>query len=960
MGIHGGISIKRKLTSMIMLTSAVTLLVVCSAFLIYELSTFKKHMTEGLTTLCDIIGNNATAALSFENQDDAKSILRSLSAEEHIVMACIYAKSGDVFATYFRGDPDLRFNPPKFRPESIEFGKDHLAMFRPIRLEGEPVGTIFINSDLDEMRARFSQYSIIVGIVLIASLALAFFMSSRLQRGISVPILSLVRTAHNVSAKKNYSERAKNEGATRAPVELDALFTGFNEMLSQIQTRDAELQRNRERLEERVKERTGELQLEIQERKRTEEQLKTARDEALEASRVKSEFLANMSHEIRTPMNGVIGMTELALSTDLTEEQEEYLDMVKSSADSLLQVINDILDFSKIEAGKFELEAREFSLRDMIGDTLSTVGLRAHEKGLELAWRVNADVPDGLVGDPGRLRQVIINLVSNAIKFTERGEVVVRAELDARQNDSTSILFSVSDTGIGIPTEKLELIFEAFTQVDGSSTRRYGGTGLGLTISSQLVGMMNGKMWIESAAGKGSTFHFLARFGMATTQNLGNALANPDRLCGVRALVVDDNTTNRRILIDTLTHWKMNASEAASGPEALAKIEESRSASRPFQLMILDVNMPDMDGFELASRIQAGNNLAGAKIIMLTSAGRTGDFARCKEMGIHKYLTKPVKQSDLLQTLVKAREQKDEASRGEKLTAPSTTTADPHSERIPLCVLLAEDNLVNQKLAVRILEKAGHNVVVADNGLETVYAFKKKTYDLILMDVQMPEMGGYEATAVIREQERKRGGHIPIIAMTAHAMKGDREACLDAGMDDYLTKPIDSDKLIDTIARWTPDRPSSADETPAEQTGATASGTAVQPADRGAEKPGDVPEGSDEKILDMEALMARLDGDKELLAEIAGLFLESSSELLLEIREAIDKGDEKGLERSAHTLKGSVGNFFAKKAVDASLRLETMGREGALDEAPQAFEVLEKEIERLIPLLENLQKEGVA
>ena len=958
MGINSRISIKRKLTSMIMLTSAVTLLVVCGAFLTYELSTYKKRMTEEITTLCDIIGNNATAALSFYNQDDAKGILRSLAAEDHIVMACIYGKNGEVFATYFRGNPDLRFNPPDFRPGNIKFGKDHLAMFRPIRLEGEEIG--MIKSDLEEMRARFGQYAIIVGNVLTASLALAFLMSSRLQRGISVPILSLVKTARNVSAKKNYSERARNEGGAKTPIELDTLFSGFNEMLAQIQTQDAELQRNRERLEERVKERTGELQLEIQERKRTEEQLKAARDEAIEASRVKSEFLANMSHEIRTPMNGVIGMTELALETTLSEEQKEYLDMVKSSADSLLQVINDILDFSKIEAGKFELEAREFSLRDMIGDTLSTVGLRAHEKGLELAWRVDSDVPDGLVGDPGRLRQVIINLVSNAIKFTEEGEVVVKAELDARQNDSSLIHFSVSDTGIGIPTEKLELIFEAFTQVDGSSTRRYGGTGLGLTISSQLVGMMNGKMWIESTAGKGSTFHFLARFGMARAQDLGRTLADPKELHNLRVLVVDDNTTNRRILIDTLTHWRMDASEAASGPEALDMIEESRSASRPFQLMILDVNMPDMDGFELASRIQAGNNLAGAKIIMLTSAGRTGDFTRCKEMGIHKYLTKPVKQSDLLLTMVRARERLDEYTASEEPKSPAIAAVGSRTRNAPLTVLLAEDNLINQKLAVRILEKAGHRAVVADNGLETVYAFKKKPYDLILMDVQMPEMGGYEATAVIREQERKRGGHIPIIAMTAHAMKGDRKACLDAGMDDYLTKPIDTEKLIDAIDRWAPESPSPADESPAKQTGegqieATSFETAGPPDDAG--PPADR---TPEAILDMEALMARLDGDKELLAEIAGLFIESSSEALIEIREAIEAGDQKRLERSAHTLKGSVGNFFAKKAVDASLRLETMGREGKLDSAPGALEVLEKEIGRLIPVLENLQTKGVA
>ena len=976
MGITSGISIKRKLTSMIMLTSAVTLLVVCGAFLTYELGTYKEHMTEEITTLCDIIGNNATAALSFDHHDDAKGILRSLAAEEHIVMAAIYGKNGEVFATYFRHNPDLRFNPPPFQPEGVEFGKDHLAMFRPIRLEGEEIGMIFIKSDLEEMRARFRQYAIIVGLVLTASLALAFLMSSRLQRGISVPILSLAKTARNVSTKKNYSMRAENPSGARAPIELDMLFTGFNDMLSQIQTRDAELQRNRERLEERVKERTHKLQLEIQERVRTGEQLKTARDEALEASRVKSEFLANMSHEIRTPMNGVIGMTELALGTDLTEEQKEYLEMVRSSADSLLQVINDILDFSKIEAGKFELEARAFSLRDMIGDTLSTVGLRAHEKGLELAWHVDAEVADGLIGDPGRLRQVIINLVSNAIKFTEKGEVVVRAELEAQQSDFTAIHFSVSDTGIGIPSEKLELIFEAFTQVDGSSTRRYGGTGLGLTISSQLVGMMGGNMWIESTTGKGSTFHFRARFGTAKSHELNKEQVDPAQISGMRALVVDDNTTNRRILIDTLVQWKVDAAETESGPDALVRIEDARMAGQPFELMILDVNMPDMDGFELAGRIQERNHLAGVKIIMLTSAGRTGDFARCREMGIQKYLTKPVKQSDLLKALVRSQENKGAEFGDQNAAAYEYEEGTLGADRTKLHILLAEDNLVNQKLAVRILEKAGHTVFVADNGLEAVYAFKRKAFDLILMDIQMPEMGGYEATAVIREQERKKGGRISIIAMTAHAMKGDREACLEAGMDDYLTKPIDGEKLLGAIDRWAPTGsivgPATVDDievsssvvrtdesTPTATSSAGQEGTV--PADgQAGETTGNPATASSEDILDIEALLARLDGDRELLVEIAGLFLESSSELMDEICRAIDKGDPKGLERSAHTLKGSVGNFFAQEAVAAALRLEQIGREGALDSAPEAHEVLKKEIARLIPILENLQKEGVA
>ena len=683
----------------------------------------------------------------------------------------------------------------------------------------------------------------------------------------------------------------------------------------------SEVEEARDTLDEKVQERTAslsaanaKLEQEIAARRRTEEELRIAKESAEAANNAKSDFLANMSHEIRTPMNAVIGMTDLVLDSELNETQRDYLMTVRDAAESLLALINDILDFSKIEAGKLELEETDFELREEVGDALKSLGLRAHTKNLELAWHVNSDVPIWVSGDPGRLRQMLVNLIGNAIKFTRQGEVFLDVQVEAELDSEFALHFSVRDTGIGIAEDKLARIFNAFDQADVSTTREFGGTGLGLAITSRIAEAMGGQVWVESTLGEGSTFHFTAKFGLGTAQHISDELPNLD---GISVLVVDDNETNRRILLDTLRSWGIAVEVVAGGRSAIDALQRSLAEHHPLPLVISDVQMPEMDGFMLVERLRSMAPLRETQVIMLTSGSRPEDVQRCEQLGVIRHMMKPVKQSELLESIMVAAGSQQRARRVPRDGGKETETY----SLPPLKILLAEDGIANQKMAVGLLTKWGHKLAIANNGEEAVQKWQSEPFDVILMDVQMPVMDGLQATKRIRELEIGAQKRIPIIAMTARAMKGDRELCLAAGMDDYVSKPVRKSELYRALGGFL------ADETENEATTSEAGLC----------------------IINFDEALETLGGDRKLFQQILEVMRDEIPELLRNLEQALMVKDAKTAGRHAHTIRGSARAVSALATEQAAGIIEEFAKK-------EDLQSVEKEMPRLRSAVASLMQ----
>ncbi len=823
--------------------------------------------------------------------------------------------------------------------------KQVLVAWQPIELQDEGFADwgMVVKIDAEEAlapiaRLRRLQWFLEIGLLALGALA-GFWLAKRFV----APIARIASTADRIAGGDRYARVQVRSGDVERQDELGKLSAVFNHMTD-------ELVKAQETLEQRVEERTEELA-------DSNAYLQGAREDAEQANRTKSEFLANMSHEIRTPMNGIIGMTELLEDTQLAPDQREYLGMVRGSADALLRILNDILDFSKIEAGKLELESIPFNLRDIVEKTTRSLGLRAAEKNIELACRIEPDVPQSVMGDPGRLRQIIVNLVGNAMKFTDDGEVVVtvsNAGLDGHgptsghravgnegpddPSDSPSddaharLHISVRDTGVGIPPEKQANIFESFAQADTSTTRQFGGTGLGLTISSQLVEMMNGSIWVESEVGEGTTFHFNIELGIAE-QRIDPAAPNAIKeLAGTQVLIVDDNETNRLILRDIMFSWQLVPVCVPSAAAAMSELRRAAAEEKPFSLALIDCMMPVVDGFSLAKQMFADSAIQKTRIIMLSSAARSSDSRRCKELGIARYMTKPVVQSDLSDAIVQT--MKQPVSLPEQ---PELLEQEQSGHRLNL--LLAEDGVVNQKVASGLLNRLGHRVWVVDDGEKAVKAWREGGYDAILMDWQMPVMDGNEATRMIREEEAGTDAHIPIIAMTAAAMKGDRQRCLDAGMDEYLSKPIDPRLLAEFLLAITPAIPMGSDHDV--DTSITHDTSLNDPS---------VPlvVGRSTDAIDVEFARERMGGcDDAMLIQLAKILLEEATQRVDEIKVGMANMDSELVARGAHTLKGAAASFNAEDVVQFAEEIERFGRASNLAPINTLLDPLAEEVKQM-------------
>ncbi|MBI5557820.1 MAG: response regulator [Deltaproteobacteria bacterium] len=956
------ISIRTKLFILMGLTAVLSLVLVSSALVIYEKRTAEQFLVRQLNSMADVIALNSGAAMAFQDKEAAGEILHSLAAKTEIAVAMLHDRQGNVFSKFARegvNDEEIVSELRQAYPDQQEMRQElegkggisflaagHVHVIRPVRkgsnLVGadELIGAIHLVDDMQQLNRRLHAYYTVVTIAVVVTILVVLVLAARLQRLFTEPLMELMQSMGAVSRQRDYTVRV----ARLSNDEFGTLIDQFNDMIAEIQGRDRALESYTSGLQEKVDVRTEELSLANARLESLVGDLEMAKAAAEQASRAKSEFLATMSHEIRTPMNGILGMTELLRGTGLNNRQLRFTQTIQRAVDSLMGVINDILDFSKIEAGKLELENHTFNLRELVEDTAEMLAESAHIKGLELIPVFPAQVPELLQGDSNRLRQVLVNLLSNAIKFTDSGEVLLQVDMVTGKNNQVTLHFAVQDTGIGITPEIREHIFEAFSQADSSTTRKYGGTGLGLAISRKLVRLMGGEIGVNSEPGKGATFWFTVACIRPPDMMITSDEQLMKNLLGLRVLIVDDNAVNRAILKNQVRSWGMSSDTAANGFQALEKLQLALSEGRPYDVVLLDWHMPEMDGIELTRIIREEYSKKQLKLLMLSSAPFDEESLKASRAGVDLYLTKPVRQSLLFNSLISLlgepaaddgkEEKNDNGIGGESLSFGAR-------------ILLAEDNSVNQDVAREMLKYMGCQVDIAENGLEAVAAAAKTQFDLILMDCHMPQMDGFTAAREIRRLEAaagvKRG--VPMVALTGDVQAGVRQQCQEVGMDDYLSKPFYMDDLQNVLEKWLPARirPQAA------SVGTEEAETETE------EETGSV---LDRRRLDMIRAMHR-PGSPPVLDRIIAIYNESSPEILRSIHEAVSRGDGEALREAAHSLKTSSANLGAAELAGLCKKMEEMGRMEKIAAAETLLEVLDDRYQTALSALSlEIEKSG--